>query len=276
MISAFDRLSWLTSHPVFRERPLGVAAKVLKWEWHRKRGKPVELPLNGLRVKARPSDGMGRLLCYFGEQADDLFAFIVRFLRPGMTYVDVGANIGAHAILGATCVSDTGRVLAFEADPQTHTLLLENLSANNIRNTQAYQQCLSDRPSLVQFNVNRDSAKSSIVNAGTSALLLQADTLDNLLPSGAGVDLLKIDVEGADYLVLQGAKGIFERAPPSVVVVETTANASEITGFLSQHGYDCCEYDGVQSLSRLTHPVQNTYAIHASARRSLGEFRLLN
>jgi hypothetical protein len=69
-----------------------------------------------------------------------------------------------------------------------------------------------------------------------------------------------------DYLVLRGAKGIFERAPPSVVVVETTANAPEITGSLSQHGYDCCEYDGVQSLSRLTHPVQNTYAIHASAR----------
>ena len=105
---------------------------------------------------------------------------------------------------------------------------------------------------------------------------MHADTLDNLLPGGARVDLLKIDVEGADYLVLQGAKGIFQTAPPSVVVVETNANASEITGFLSQHGYDCYEYDGVQSLARLTRPVPNTYAIHASTRQSLSEFRLLN
>ncbi len=243
-----------------------MSARVILWEWYRRRGNAVVLSLFDLRIKARPFDGIGRLICYFDEQADDLFAFMRSYLKPSDVFVDVGANIGTHSILASRLVGQQGRVFAFEADSATFEILSDNIATNGASNVEARNECLSDRVGSTTFNINRDSAKSSMLREGDRKISLPTNTLDNLLPKGLRVGLLKIDVEGADYLVLLGAKRLFLDQPPSVVVIETTDNVAEIKEFLSARGYSLYEFNGgLRALAPKSRPL-NLYAVHKSAR----------
>ena len=126
-----------------------------------------------------------------------------------MVYVDVGANIGSHAINAARLVGSTGSVFAFEADPDTYHLLSENIESNGLRNIVLRQTCVSDHVGTLSFYKHKDSAKSSIVDRGEKlSVTLPSDTLDNLIPANKKIDVLKVDVEGAELSVLRGAHAI--------------------------------------------------------------------
>jgi len=258
-----NKLSWVTSHPGYKAHPSAFPLRALRWEWHRFRRTPVVLPLCDFRIEARPSDGMGRLICYFREQADELFAFMKHYLKAGMTFVDIGANIGAHTVHGARLVGVSGKVFSVEADPTTYALLERNVNLNHIVNAALYNRCISEKAELLTFHVSHDTARSSLFRKGTSQLQLLASTLDELLPRRLQIDLLKIDVEGADYLVLAGARRLFAQNPPAVVVVEVTSRSREIQEFLLSHNYRLYRFDRQQSmLERVESVVFNTYAVH--------------
>jgi FkbM family methyltransferase len=241
-LTAVDKLLWLLSHPVFRRHPFRVSWHLAKWEWIRKSGRATILQLDNLCIKARPFDGMGRLICYFGQEADEMFKFMEDYLKPGMAMVDVGANIGTHAIYGARLIGPGGKVLAFEADPATAEILRHNIALNGSSNVVVFQNCISDKSGTVDFNINIDSAKSSIIQTGASKVSVLTCRLADILPREFQIDFLKIDVEGADYLVLLGALAIFKERPPAVVVVEATLQKKEICEFLSSYGYQLFDY----------------------------------
>jgi FkbM family methyltransferase len=237
------------------------------------RGKSVSMPLFDFRIEARPSDGMARLIWYFRNKADSLFAFMRNYLKPGMTFVDVGANIGSHTIYGARLVKPQGKVLSFEADPDTFAFLEANVRSNRVVNAVLFNQCVSDRQGTATFNLNPDSARNSLVRGGCSQVSLPTSRLDDLLPSGLQIDFLKIDVEGAELLVLSGAKRIFQDNPPRVVVVEATSCETEIKAFLVSHGYRIYHLDHSRScFVEVSRPVFDTYAVRDCMRHELSNF----
>lgn len=141
--------------------------------------KNMSLELDGLKLTSRPLDGNGRLICYFGTKFDNIYEFLKIFLRRGMVFVDIGANIGSHTVNAARLVGNTGAVYAFEADFDTYRLLLENIGLNNLSNVTARQTCVADDIGVVSFFKHKDSAKSSIVDRGEDmAVTLPADKLD--------------------------------------------------------------------------------------------------
>ncbi|HEX9170974.1 MAG TPA: FkbM family methyltransferase [Roseiarcus sp.] len=222
MAVEMSRLQWLMSHPEFKRDPVRVMRGVVSWEIHRLLSKNMSLELDGLKLTSRPFDGNGRLICYFGDKFDNIHEFLKIFLREGMVFVDAGANIGSHTINAASLVGRTGSVFAFEADPETYHLLLENIERNKLNNVTVRQTCVADNIGVVSFFKHKDSAKSSIVDRGEKvAVTLPADKLDNLVPTDVGIDVLKIDVEGAEMRVLNGASQIFSSPqPPSIVIIE--------------------------------------------------------
>src|SRR5258708_4746933 len=157
LVQAAKNIGWVASHPECRAHPFGVTVRALRWEWHRATGKPARLPLFDFVIQARPTDGVGRLICYFRDRADSLFAFMKVYLKPGMTFVDVGANIGSHTVLAARSVAPEGRVFSFEAEPDTFRILEANVRLNQVGNTSLCRQCVSDKRALVTFNVNPNS-----------------------------------------------------------------------------------------------------------------------
>jgi FkbM family methyltransferase len=231
----------------------------------------MSLELDGLKLTARPIDGNGRLICYFGTKFDTIFDFLKIFLQKGMVYVDVGANIGSHAINAARLVGNAGSVLAFEADPDTYQLLSNNIDANGLRNIVLRQTCVSDHVGTLSFYKHKDSAKSSIVDRGEElSVTLPSDTLDNLIAADKKIDVLKVDVEGAELSVLRGARAIFnDQRRPSIVIIEVfdirdNMDRSEgIREVLEGYGYKFYLFEGGK-LTPFSGSALNAYALHDS------------
>jgi FkbM family methyltransferase len=266
-----SRLRWLLSHREFRSHPIRVSRGVVSWEIHKRLARNALLELDGIKLIARPIDGNGRLISYFGTKFDPIFDFLKKSLRPGMVYVDVGANIGSHAINAARVVGEKGRVFAFEADPETYRILQKNIDLNQLGNIILRQTCVSDNSGSVTFYKHKDSAKSSIVDRGEkTSVVLPADRLDNLVQSDTRIDILKIDVEGAELNVLRGAQQIFEERPPSIVIIEVfdvrdgTDKSQGIREILEAYGYSFYLFDG-HRLSKFSGSAMNAFAIHKTA-----------
>jgi FkbM family methyltransferase len=267
-----SRLRWLLSHPEFRRHPGRVSSGVVSWEIHKLLSRNMSLELDGLKLTARPIDGNGRLICYFGTKFDTMFDFLKTFLQKGMVFVDVGANIGSHTINAARLVGSSGSVFAFEPDPDTYRLLSDNIEANSLRNIVLKKTCVSDHVGTLPFYKHRDSAKSSIVDRGEKLLVtLPSDTLDNLIPANTKIDVLKVDVEGAELSVLRGARTIFnDQRRPSVVIIEVydardnTDKSEGIREVLEGYGYSFYLFNG-ERLTPFSGVALNAYALHASA-----------
>ena len=264
-----SRLGWLLSHPEFRKHPVRVSSGVVSWEIHKLLSLNMALELDGLKLTARPIDGNGRLICYFGTKFDTIFDFLKTYLKQGMVFVDVGANIGSHAINAARLVGRTGSVFAFEADPDTYRLLDENIKSNGLRNIVLKQTCVSDHVGTLSFYKHKDSAKSSIVDRGEKDFVtLPSDTLDNLIPANTKIDILKVDVEGAELSVLSGARTVFsDHRRPSIVIIEVfdvrdNQDKSEgIREVLEGYGYKFYLFDG-HVLTPLSGNALNAFAVH--------------
>jgi len=266
-----SRLGWLLSHPEFRKHPVRVSSGVVSWEIHKLLSRNMALELDGLKLTARPIDGNGRLICYFGTKFDTIFDFLKTYLKEGMVFVDVGANIGSHAINAARLVGATGSIFAFEADPDTYRLLAANIQSNGLRNIVLKQTCVSDQVGTLSFYKHKDSAKSSIVDRGEKlSVTLPSDTLDNLIPAETKIDILKVDVEGAELSVLRGARAVFgDEKRPSVVIIEVfdvrdnTDKSEGIREVLEGYGYKFYLFDG-RALTPLSGSALNAFAVHES------------
>ena len=268
-----SRIGWLLSHPEFRKHPVRVSSGVVSWEIHKMLSRNMALELDGLKLTARPIDGNGRLICYFGTKFDTIFDFLKTYLKEGMVFADVGANIGSHAINAARLVGGAGSVFAFEADPDTYRLLAGNIQSNGLRNIDLRQTCVSDHVGTLSFYKHKDSAKSSIVDRGEKlSVTLPSDTLDNLIPANTKIDVLKVDVEGAELSVLRGAREVFtDQRRPSVVIIEVfdvrdnTDKSEGIREVLEGYGYEFYLFDG-HGLTPLSGSALNAFAIHKSVR----------
>jgi FkbM family methyltransferase len=156
-----------------------------------------------------------------------------RLLAPGMTMVDVGANVGFHTFLGAALVGPTGRVIAIEPSSENCRLLLLNRLLNGADHVQVLPVALDCAPGLVQLGAG----------IGANANLIPAD--EGLLASGRGemvyatrlddtvsdpVHVIKMDVEGAEHRVLVGAAQTIARNRPTIIMEYSCEMTERVSG----------------------------------------------
>jgi len=138
--------------------------------------------------------------------------------------LDVGANIGNHAVFFGLFISDA--VVCFEPNPKVFPILVENLSSNKI-NYKAFQLGLGDKESEAEIELptsqeNNIGAARLVVNRGGNSI--RVATLDSLLPeikafmNGKKISAIKIDVEGMESHVLRGGKRTLEEYRPDLFV----------------------------------------------------------
>ena len=145
-----------------------------------------------------------------------------RVLRPGMRFVDVGANIGVHALAAARHVGEGGDVLALEAAPGVFPYLAANVAANGSRNVTALSLAAGEAEvSQVPFfpaPATHFGMGSRAPQFDAAPVLVDCDTLDHVLAArpGPAVGLVKVDVEGFESGVFAGAERLLggHGAPP--------------------------------------------------------------
>lgn len=152
---------------------------------------------------------------------------IVRtFVRPGSVFVDVGANIGFYTVLAGRLLSGEGKVHSFEPTPATYRILKDNVQVNGLLETgivQLHQLAVSDRPGKARlWTFSGDCGHNTLFKdqLADADIEVQSTTLDYFLSSEQRIDLIKIDVEGAEPLVFAGMLNLIRRNPQLHIIVE--------------------------------------------------------
>lgn len=158
------------------------------------------------------------------------------------TFVDVGAHIGRYTVMVAKTLGINGKVIACEPSPDTFSALMRNIRVNNLSNVTALNLAVGDRDGTgILYFHGTDPILHSLVRKAANSVPVTIRTLDSLL-SELKIDdlkLVKIDVEGAEMLVLRGAKETLQKYHPLTVIVEVTDSTErDVTTFLQQFGFN--------------------------------------
>jgi FkbM family methyltransferase len=179
----------------------------------------------GQRIVVDPCDSVGREVLLHGCYEPETVALLSALLSEGMTYVDVGANIGHHALIAAARVGDRGAIHAFEPTPATFEELRRNMSRNGHRGVTCNNCALGDQVGTAQFylaDISECAANSlgRTVHVTDRQVSVSLRTLDDYAVAAAidRLDVLKIDVEGAEMLVLRGAERTIREFQPVIVL----------------------------------------------------------
>jgi len=136
--------------------------------------------------------------------------FFRRYLRPGDVVLDVGANVGLTTLVASRAVGDSGKVYAFEPHPAVFAFLEDNLALNGAGNVVAENVALGDREGTVCISDMRSDDHNYVESSG-AGLEVPERRLDQLDTGERRVSLLKIDVEGYERFVLEGAAKTLDR-----------------------------------------------------------------
>ncbi len=168
-----------------------------------------------------------------------------REVQPGSVVYDIGANVGYFSLLAATLAGPEGRVIAFEPLPRNILYLHQHIQINNLENIEVIEAAVSDRNGQAYFNLGASNAMGHLSAEGE--LKVQMVALDAMLAEGKLIppDVMKIDVEGAEYAVLHGAKTLLENHRPLLFLDTHDRKAHHSTvALLDDLGYRFTILDG--------------------------------
>lgn len=191
------------------------------------------------------NDGIGGTLLA-GKRWEPHFASIVQSLSiRGTTALDVGANIGCNAVHLARAVGDKGLVLAFEPQRIPFQQLCGTVVLSGFHNVVALQQAVGDRQGSVELqpvNYFQDQVNIGNTGLGSGGERVGMTTLDSL--NLQNVSFIKLDVQGAETMVLRGAEALIKRERPLLFIEieeqqlgDRGTSAAELIGTLFSLGY---------------------------------------
>jgi len=206
-------------------------------------------PAQGLWIRVNPRTGQN-FQQGTGEPA--VQDAIQKHVRPGMTFYDLGANIGFFSLMAARLVGSGGCVISFEADPEIAARLRENLAYNKLTHAAAEERAVWFEHTTVSF-ARVDSRTSpdrglghvsTEVSAATKTICVEAVSLDEFVLLHPSPDFVKCDVEGAEVAVFQGAERLLrEKCPILLVEIHSPENYRVLTQNFRQFGYACTDLD---------------------------------
>jgi FkbM family methyltransferase len=203
-------------------KPLVYVYTKLAWWWYRTRGRTT-VSVHGNQLSFHSQDkGVSIELAVYRAHEPRTTRLLAQNLKPGMTVVDIGCNIGYFALLEAQRVGPTGKVIAIEPEPRNAGMFLKNVQANGYRNVVFHPVAISDRngtlPLLVSEKSNRHSLNA--VPWPTTELQVPVCTLDSLIAKDLpeSVDLIRMDLEGHEVVVLAGMVHTIQKYSPKLLV----------------------------------------------------------
>lgn len=241
----------------FRHNPVNAVRKRIWWKlrW-RLFDHPWLLTLNaGMQVFV-PHSGAGALIYYLGQSEPETVKFFERYLRQGMVVLDIGAHLGEYTLRAGRIVGNQGHVYAFEPNSTLVEIVRQNIKHNGLENVTTVAVAIADQDGEMDFEIVSESSVSSLSSTVASSkhrvaetIRVKSLTLDAWWASIGypEIDMIKIDVEGAEYLVFKGADKLLNQTPDSAPVILFEFNRSnyarfgvtckEVLSLLGEYGY---------------------------------------
>jgi FkbM family methyltransferase len=205
-----------------------------------------------------------------------------KLVHPSCCVIDVGANVGIISLALSRLAGKAGTVHAFEPVPEALELLRRNVVRNNCVNVTVYDCALSNQQGQVVF-YDAGPGKSEVSSLRPRPghqITVQAATLDSLMEKLRAVSVIKVDVEGAEYPVLDGARALLDRDKPHLVVEVSDKwsqslgyRAADVCQLLRDHGYRLFVADRATLAEIDTPPEEQVdlIAVHASKAAAVQE-----
>jgi FkbM family methyltransferase len=215
------------------------------------RGVMMQMP-SGDHLRLHPKF-LGMSILRYESQLMSLFC---GYISNGMTVLDIGAHAGIYSLVASRRVGANGKIIAVEASPTTVSVLRRHLQFNDCKNIEIIAAAAGDKSDMIEFSYYPDPlAADAFANSIAYAISelrarIRMTTIDEICKD-LSPGLVKIDVEGAEHLVLKGARRTLEAHKPVVLVAihpdAMTAlggTPRELVEYMHKMGYSACSLDG--------------------------------
>jgi FkbM family methyltransferase len=216
---------FLRAQEAFRRAPVLTLIRSAFWYWRclLRMATVLDLPRWNVRMFfPAQRKGFGKFIYTFREQYEPELAYLEKVLSPGKIFIDVGANFGVYTLVASKLVGAAGKVISLEPTAQSFAILGQNISLNHSTNVRAFQVALTQARGKAWLYHGWDPVGNSLGMdplCGDEGEEVQTESLDNLLEENGinRVDVIKVDVEGAEELVLRGATKTITANSPVVI-----------------------------------------------------------
>lgn len=258
---------------ILREQPNKPRFLVSRVLWRTGLCSLFEIYKEGYRLKFHPT-ALSAILWIDPENRGDDEAFLKRYLKQGDTLVDVGANIGDLTLTAALAVGPKGKVYSFEAHPRTYGFLRKNIALNNCSNITLFNLALGDKESEIFFSdLKWDDLNH--VSGRSQGISVKMARLDDLALLESHIQLLKIDVEGYEKFVLDGASSTLRKV--SCIYFESWERhfskygytCRDVINLLSEQGFTVLKFADNESVVRVEVDHSSTVCENLVAARTL-------
>jgi len=251
-------LAQIVRHPNNRSWPLGGVFRFVGWQiWKRIVRRPLTIRVGAnRRFLAVPDPPFSSQVIYNRLPDWDEMNFLLRYLRREDRFLDLGANVGFYTVLASTII-DLGEIFPIEANPSNTAILRRQLEINHLKNVKVSETAASNIDGTVRFSTATREMGSILhrPNNDPDTLEVPCQRLDTLLVrmpgSGDAIDLAKMDVEGCEMLVLEGAADTLKRKVVQTWLFEVNdhalrnhgSTARDLLNTFTQHGYSLYAWD---------------------------------
>lgn len=262
------------NHPNNKSAKIGTLGRLLIWKLNQlffHLPKIVNLTPE-MKCICHPDSSFGSLIIYTKLPEYEEMNFIYNYLKKDDIFLDVGANIGAHTLMAASKIK-TGKIFSFEPSSKALRYLKENIQINNLNSiVTIIDKVVSDKNGLEKFIIGKHSEVDHIGEKDDQLhemKTIPSIGLDKFLTEQKinYVDLIKIDVEGAELKVLKGLRGYLAGGKVGMIIFEINSNCGiygysvkDMINFLEQYDFLLYSLDSKDKLSKLI--VKNVDSLH--------------
>lgn len=178
--------------------------------------------MNGFKIYLDEKDSL--CLSVYGVYEPEELSVLDAETKEGSIVIDLGANIGYHTLHISRHVGEKGHVYAFEPDPENFRLLQKNIAVNNITNVTMVDKAVSSKTGKLKLylsDVNKADHRICETSESRKSVEIEAVTLDGYFAEYSGsIDLIKMDIQGAEYLALDGMVNVLEKNKSIKILME--------------------------------------------------------
>jgi FkbM family methyltransferase len=217
-----------------------VKKKLLGMIWPRgSKANIVRGPLKGLKFIVSENSGWSPIVGRWEPESQQLF---LRVIKPNSVVYDLGANNGIHSLLLSKLTGEKGKVFSFEPLASNCDEIKKNAALNGIYNINIVQAAVSDQSGETTFHLGLHDKQGSLIGIGRESgtdIKVKLVSLDDFIDQGnPAPDFLKIDIEGAESMALQGfEKRIDSIRPTFFIELHTPEQDKKVGAFLLRHQY---------------------------------------
>lgn len=263
-------LNYFFSHHQFKKNPLKTLFRLVVWEVYYKLFDRTAIVTfyEELKIELHPMKHRGISgLIYIFRQFEEEEIFLTNYIKQGMVVLDIGANIGYYSLIFSKLIGEKGRVYSFEPTKCTYKELLKNIEINHCKNIVPLNHALSDKNEKRKFYHADDHGRNAFAPEIENAIFeeVECKMLDQIIEeNNLKIDLVKIDVEGAELLVFKGGSKFLNQFNGPIYCEFNTPKIKnmgyalkDLVLLINEMGFDIYQYtDDEKKLKAISNPEQ--------------------